>query len=67
MELLRTQRDKCLDANCVKNLLQPGYRDGLIFRFLVTADDLFANAKPAGEFGLRYALRNPHLRDKGAI
>ena len=62
---LCTQRDKRLDADCVENLLKSGYRQGLVFRFFVTADDLFTNAEPAGEFSLRDALRDPHLRDKG--
>src|SRR5713226_1652718 len=48
MELLCSQCDKRLDADCVENLLQSEYRHGLIFRFLVAADHLLANAEPAG-------------------
>ena len=65
MELLRTKRDKRLDADCVENFLKSGYRHGLVFRFLVTADYLFTHTEPAGEFSLRDSLRNPHLHDKG--
>ena len=53
------------DADCIEDLLQPEYRHVLIFRFLVTADDLFTNTRPAGEFGLSYAFGDSHLRDKG--
>ena len=62
---LSSQRDKRLDADCVENFLQSGYRHGLIFGLLVTADDLFAYTQPLGKLSLRDALCNPHLRDEG--
>ena len=40
------------DADCVENFLETGYRHGLVFGLLVTADDLFANTQPAGKFSL---------------
>jgi len=61
------QKDKRLDADSVKNLLKSRYRNSLVFRFLVTADDLFTNAEPAGKFGLRDSLRNPIFATNGAI
>src|ERR1700678_1602533 len=64
-ESLSTERDKCLNADCVKNLLQSGYRHGLVFRFLVTADYLFTHTEPAGEFSLRDSLCNSHLCYEG--
>ena len=49
---LSSQRDERLDADCVENFLETGYRHGLIFRLLVTADNLFAYTQPSGKLSL---------------
>lgn len=63
--MLGAQSHQRLDADCVENLLQSGYRNCLVFRLFVTANYLFTHTEPASEFSLRGSLCNPHLRDKG--
>ena len=63
--LLGAECNERLDADGVENLLQSGYRHGLVFRLFIPADDLFTDAEPARKFSLRHTLGNSHLRDKG--
>ena len=46
-----------LNANRIKDLLQPPNPDGLVVRLLIPADHLLADAKPFRQFGLRDPLR----------